>query len=58
MSRILIIAEHDGAHLNPATAKCVSCAVAIGAPIDIAVLGQGVAALRQKPPRSPALSGC
>jgi electron transfer flavoprotein alpha subunit len=27
--RILIVAEHDGARLNPSTAKCVTCAAAI-----------------------------
>ncbi|MGH8298649.1 MAG: electron transfer flavoprotein subunit alpha/FixB family protein [Steroidobacteraceae bacterium] len=27
--RILIVAEHDGARLNPSTAKCVTCAVGI-----------------------------
>ncbi len=26
MSQVLIIAEHDGASLNPSTAKCVACA--------------------------------
>jgi electron transfer flavoprotein alpha subunit len=26
MSRILIVAEHDGTRLNPSTAKCVTCA--------------------------------
>ena len=30
MSKILIIAEHDGETLNQATAKVVSCAAAIG----------------------------
>ena len=30
MSKILIVAEHDGARLNPSTAKCVSCASQIG----------------------------
>jgi electron transfer flavoprotein alpha subunit len=40
MSKILIVAEHDGANLNQATAKCVSCAVSIGATrVDIVVLG-------------------
>ena len=39
MSRILIVAEHDGQTLNLSTAKCVTCAQAIGAEIDIAVLG-------------------
>jgi electron transfer flavoprotein alpha subunit len=39
MTKVLIIAEHDGSALNPATAKCVSCAAAIdGADIDILVL--------------------
>jgi electron transfer flavoprotein alpha subunit len=42
MSTILIIAEHDGAALNLATAKCVSCAAAIGGDIDIAVFGLGI----------------
>jgi electron transfer flavoprotein alpha subunit len=43
MSKILIIAEHDGDRLNPSTAKCVSCAAAIGGDIDIALIGQDVA---------------
>jgi len=42
MSRILIIAEHDGASLNPSTAKCASCASAIGHEYDIVVLGSSV----------------
>jgi electron transfer flavoprotein alpha subunit len=42
MSRILIIAEHDGSTLNLSTAKCVTCAQAIGGEIDIAVLGHGI----------------
>ena len=29
MHKILIIGEHDGKTLNPATAKCVTCATAI-----------------------------
>jgi electron transfer flavoprotein alpha subunit len=41
MNRILIVAEHDGRTLNLSTAKCVSCAKALGGDIDIAVLGQG-----------------
>jgi electron transfer flavoprotein alpha subunit len=45
MSKILIIAEHDGETLNIATAKCVSCAQAIGGDIDIAVFGHGVDAI-------------
>jgi len=42
MSRILIIAEHDGATLNISTAKCVSCARKIGGDIEIVVMGHGI----------------
>ena len=43
MQRILIVAEHNGSQLNPATAKCVSCAAQmVGAHIDVLVLGQAV----------------
>jgi electron transfer flavoprotein alpha subunit len=49
MSRILIIGEHDGRALSIATAKCVSCAKAIGAAgnseIDISVFGNGIDAI-------------
>src|SRR4051812_26884061 len=38
MSRVLIIAEHANGKLNPATSKCVTCATAIGADIDVLVL--------------------
>jgi electron transfer flavoprotein alpha subunit len=38
MSRVLIIAEHLNGKLNPATSKCVACAKAIGADIDVLVL--------------------
>jgi len=38
MSRILIIAEHLGGHLNPATSRCVTAAAKIGGDIHIAVL--------------------
>ena len=38
MTKILIVAEHGGGKLNPATAKCVTCAAQIeGAEIDVAV---------------------
>jgi electron transfer flavoprotein alpha subunit len=38
MSKVLIVAEHDGAKLNVSTAKCVSCARAIpGAEITVVV---------------------
>ena len=48
MSKILIVAEHDGAKLNPSTHKCVTCAARIpGASVDVLVLAAdsaGVAA--------------
>lgn len=41
MSRVLIIAEHDGVRLNIATARCVACAKQLGAEsIDIIVLAE------------------
>ena len=45
MSKVLIIAEHDGSSLNISTAKCVSCAQATGGEIDIAVFGNGIDAI-------------
>ena len=45
MSRILIVAEHDGQALNLSTAKCVTCAQAIGTDIDVAVLGHQIDAV-------------
>lgn len=37
-NRILIVAEHDGTHLSPSTAKCVACATTIpDAEITVAV---------------------
>ncbi len=40
MHKILIIGEHDGKTLNPATAKCVTCAAGIPeAEITVAVFG-------------------
>jgi electron transfer flavoprotein alpha subunit len=46
MNRALIIAEHVDGKLNPSTAKCVSCAQAIGeVEIDIAVLAAEPAAV-------------
>jgi electron transfer flavoprotein alpha subunit len=44
MSKILIIAEHDGQSLNPSTAKTVACAAEIdGAIIDVVVLAESPA---------------
>jgi electron transfer flavoprotein alpha subunit len=44
--RILIVAEHDGARLNPSTAKCVSCAGGIAeAEITVVVCAANAAAV-------------
>jgi len=46
MNKILIVGEHDGKTLNPATAKCVTCAKAIpDADISIVLLGADTAAV-------------
>jgi electron transfer flavoprotein alpha subunit len=46
MSKILIVAEHDGAKLNPSTHKCVTCAGKIpGASVDVLVLAADSAAV-------------
>jgi len=45
MNKILVIAEHDGKKLNPATAKAVSCALAVGGEIDIAVFAENTSAI-------------
>jgi electron transfer flavoprotein alpha subunit len=46
MSKILIVAEHDGGKLNASTAKSVTCAARIaGATIDVAVLAADAAAI-------------
>ena len=48
MSKTLIIAEHDGSNLNPSTAKCASCAAAIGQDFDILVMGSSVNAIAEQ----------
>jgi len=46
MSKILIVAEHDGSALNPGVAKCVTCASGIeDAEIHVAVLAKNGEAL-------------
>jgi len=46
MHKVLVIGEHDGKTLNPATAKCVTCAKSIAdAEITIAVFGSDSAAV-------------
>ncbi len=49
MSRVLIIAEHDGSHLNPSTAKAVTCASGLpSAEITVAVLSDKPDAVAQQ----------
>ena len=43
MSKVLVIAEHDGKKLNASTARAVSCALAIGGEIDVAVFAADAA---------------
>jgi electron transfer flavoprotein alpha subunit len=46
MHKVLIVGEHDGKTLNPATAKCVTCASAIpDGEITIVLLGADTAAV-------------
>ena len=46
MHKVLIVGEHDGKTLNPATAKCVTCASGIpDAAISIVLLGADTAAV-------------
>jgi electron transfer flavoprotein alpha subunit len=55
MNKVLIIGEHDGRTLNPASAKCVTCAKGItGVEITIAVFGKDTAAVAAQ---AAALSG-
>ena len=41
MNKILVIAQHDGSKLSPATARAVTCAQKIGGDIDVAVFANG-----------------
>lgn len=54
MSKILIIAEHNGSELSNSTAKCVSCAIATGGSIHILVLAADAADIAEQ---AAALSG-
>jgi len=49
MAKVLLIADHDGATLNPGTAKSVACAAGIdGAEIDVAVFAASAAAVAEQ----------
>ena len=55
MSKILVVAEHEGGKLNPSTPKCVTCASHIpGATVDVLVLAADGAAVASQ---AAALSG-
>jgi len=55
MSKILVIAEHDGAKLNASTLKSVTCASKIaGATVDVAVLAVDASAVA---PLAAAIAG-
>jgi electron transfer flavoprotein alpha subunit len=57
MSKVLIIAEHDGQALNLSTAKTVACAAEIdGATIDILVLGAATAGIAAEAARLDSVS--
>ncbi len=51
---VLLVAEHDNRALNGATAKALTAATALGAPVHILVAGSGCEAVAQK---AAALSG-
>jgi electron transfer flavoprotein alpha subunit len=49
MNKILIVGEHDGKSLNPATSKCVTCATGIAdAEISVALLGADTSAVAEQ----------
>lgn len=56
MSRILIIAEHDGQSINISTAKSVACAKAMGADIDIVLLGKDISGVAAEAAKLEAVS--
>jgi electron transfer flavoprotein alpha subunit len=57
MASILIIGEHDGKALNPATLKCVTCAHTLAeATISIALLGADTAAVAAQAAQIPGVA--
>ena len=52
MSKILIVAEHDGARLNPSTGKCVTCAAQVPGAIRVASASRRLAGDRLLPAMS------
>ena len=57
MAKILVIAEHDGATLNPSVAKTVACAAEIdAADIDVAVFAVSAASIAAEAARLESIS--
>jgi electron transfer flavoprotein alpha subunit len=48
MAKTLLIAEHDGQTLNPATAKAITCAKAFGGDLDVAVFAGNASTVAAK----------
>jgi electron transfer flavoprotein alpha subunit len=49
MSKVLVIAEHNGRHLNPSTARCLTCAAQLEAgAADVLVIGSSVDAVARE----------
>jgi electron transfer flavoprotein alpha subunit len=48
MSKIMIVAEHDGTTLNESTSKCIACASELpDAEIDLLILASSAGALTE-----------
>ena len=49
MSKIMIVAEHDGTTLNESTSKCIACAAELpDAEIDLLILASSAGALTEQ----------
>ena len=58
MSKILVVAEHDGARLNLSTAKCVTCAAGLPSPeITVVVLASDPASVAAEAARLSGVQG-
>jgi electron transfer flavoprotein alpha subunit len=56
MPQVLVVAEHDGSALNASTAKCVTCARAIGGEVVVAVCAAQPASLAAQAARLEGVS--
>lgn len=58
MAKVLLVAEHDAGSLNPATAKCVACAMELPEPeIHVAVFASGGADIAAAAARLDGVTG-